>query len=170
MTRGWIQRATTTAVLLLAVARASAASYDQPATQALVELVNAAAGLVASRGSDAFSNLREPGSRWRQGEQYVFVDDPDGTELVNGAYPSLEGKNLAGERDLRGNYLVRDYIGAALRDGSAWVDYYWYRPGENTPARKRSYLRRVRTGPETFIVGAGLYPRRGAEAAGAAGR
>ncbi len=60
-------------------------------------------------------------------------------------------------RDVKGKSLVRDYIAAALRDGSAWVEYYWYRPGQNTPSRKQAFVRRVQSGRDTYIVGSGLY-------------
>jgi signal transduction histidine kinase len=90
-------------------------------------------------------------------DTYVFVDSPDGTELVNGAQRSLEGKNIIDLKDLNGKALARDYIAAAMKDGSAWVDYYWYKPGDNTPARKQAYVRKVQYGQDTYIVGSGLY-------------
>jgi signal transduction histidine kinase len=63
-------------------------------------------------------------------DTYVFVDTPDGTELVNPAQPSLEGKNLIDLRDLKGNAVVKDEIAAAMKDG-ALADLYWYKPGQN---------------------------------------
>jgi signal transduction histidine kinase len=91
-------------------------------------------------------------------DTYVFVDKPDGTELVNSAQPSLEGSNLMKVKDLTGKYLVRDYIDAAMKQGSAWVDYFWFKPGHNDPARKQSYVKKVQFGGETYIVGSGFYP------------
>jgi hypothetical protein len=40
---------------------------------------------------------------------------------------------------------------------SAWVDYYWPRPGSAEPVKKLAHVRRVESGGETVIVGAGLY-------------
>jgi signal transduction histidine kinase len=71
----------------------------------------------------------------------------------------LEGKNLIDVKDVKGQQFVRTYIEAAKREGSAWVDYYWYKPGQNEPARKRAYVRKVQSEGDTFIVGSGLYPR-----------
>jgi signal transduction histidine kinase len=45
-----------------------------------------------------------------------------------------------------------------MKDGSAWVEYYWYKPGHNTPARKQTYVKRVEVGGTTYIVGSGMYP------------
>jgi signal transduction histidine kinase len=44
-----------------------------------------------------------------------------------------------------------------MKDGSAWVEYYWYKPGANTPAKKQAYVRKVQSGQDTYIVGSGLY-------------
>ncbi len=76
---------------------------------------------------------------------------------MNPAQPSLEGKNLIDLRDLKGNAVVKDEIAAAMKDGSAWLDLYWYKPGQNTPARKLTFVRKVQSGGETYIVGSGFY-------------
>ncbi len=122
------------------------------------DVVSRAAALIEKQGKDAFPKLRDKTGPFVFLDTYVFVNRADGTELVNPAQPSLEGKNLIGLTDLRGQQLVRDYIAAAERGGSAWVDYYWYKPGQNMPARKHTYVRRVRSGRETYIVGSGFYP------------
>jgi hypothetical protein len=60
-------------------------------------------------------------------------------------------------RDLTGRALVRDEIDAALRDGSAWLDVHWYKPGTNTPGRKRTFVRKVQSGSDVYVVGSGIY-------------
>ena len=90
-------------------------------------------------------------------DTYVFVESPEGVELVNAGHPSLEGRNLMEVRDLKGKALVREEIEAAMQRGSAWLDGYWYRPGSNTPTLKRTLVRKVQSGKETFIVGSGIY-------------
>jgi signal transduction histidine kinase len=86
-------------------------------------------------------------------DTYVFVDRPDGVELVNPAQPSLEGQDISELKDTNGKLLAKDYIAAAMREGSAWIEYYWYKPGDNTPARKRAYVRKVQHGEDVYIVG-----------------
>jgi signal transduction histidine kinase len=44
-----------------------------------------------------------------------------------------------------------------MKDGSAWLDLYWYKPGSNTPARKQTFVRKVQSGKETYIIGSGVY-------------
>ena len=86
------------------------------------DVVNHAAALVADRGKEAFGQLRDKTGPFVFMDTYVFVDTPDGTELVNPAQPSLEGKNLIDLRDLKGKAVVQEEIAAAMKDGSAWVD------------------------------------------------
>lgn len=132
--------------------------YNMQMDKAFIEdVVDHAAALVADRGKEAFGQLRDKTSPFVFMDTYVFVITPDGTELVNPVFPSLEGKNLIDLRDLKGNLVVRDEIAAAMKDGSAWIDLYWYKPGQNTPARKQTFVRKVQSGQNTYIVGSGFY-------------
>lgn len=132
--------------------------YNMQMDKAFIEdVVNHAATLVADRGKEAFGQLRDKTGPFVFMDTYVFVDTPDGTELVNPAQPSLEGKNLIDLKDLKGKQVAREYIAAAMKDGSAWVEYYWYKPGHNTPARKLAYVRKVQSGLDIYIVGSGVY-------------
>lgn len=121
------------------------------------DIVDQAARLVERRGRDAFPALRDRRGPYVFMDTYVFVVSPEGVELVNPAAPSLEGRNNIELRDLDGRAVVRDEIAAAMQDGRAWVDLSWFRPGDNTPARKLTYVRRVDARGETFIVGSGIY-------------
>jgi hypothetical protein len=123
------------------------------------DLVNSAAALVGKRGKDAFGQLRDKTGPYVFMDTYVFVDTVDGVELVNPAQPSLEGTNIIDLKDVNGKSLAREYIAAAMNEGTAWVEYSWYKPGDNTPARKLAYVRKVQFGQETYIVGSGLYVR-----------
>jgi signal transduction histidine kinase len=123
----------------------------------ITDVVNRAAALVAERGKDAFDQLRDRTGPYFFMDTYVFVEAPDGTELVNPGHPSLEGKNLAGVKDIKGKEVVQDEIALAMKEGSGWVDLYWYKPGQNTPARKQTFVRKVQSGEDTYIVGSGMY-------------
>jgi len=132
--------------------------YNMQMDTAFIEdVVNRAATLIAERGKEAFGQLRDRKGPFVFMDTYVFVDNMDGVELMNPAFPSLEGKNLIDLKDLTGRAVIQDQIAAALKDGSAWLDLYWYKPGQNTPARKRTFVQKVESGPDTYIVGAGIY-------------
>jgi len=103
--------------------------------------------LVAAEGPAAFAELRDKTG------PFMFMDTY--------AQPSMEGMNLKGLTDVNGKKLADAYIAAAMRDISAWVDYYWYRPGDHTPSRKQTYVRKVLCGNDTDFVGSGFYVRQG---------
>jgi signal transduction histidine kinase len=132
--------------------------YNMQMDEAFIEdIVNRASALVAKRGTLAFDELRDPTGPFVFMDTYVFVESTDGVELVNAAQPSLEGRNLMDLRDLKGKALVRDEIDLAMKNGSGWLDVYWYKPGSNTPGRKRTFVKKVESGTDTFIVGSGIY-------------
>jgi signal transduction histidine kinase len=132
--------------------------YNMQMDRAFIEdVVNRAGTLIAERGKEAFAQLRDKTGPFVFMDTYVFVDTPDGTELVNPAFPSLEGRNLIDLKDLKGRAVVREQIATAMKKGSAWLDLYWSKPGHNTPARKRTFVRKVQSGQDTYIVGSGLY-------------
>jgi len=136
--------------------------YKMQTDRAFIEdVVNRAADLVAARGKDAFDQLRDNTGPFVFMDTYVFVDNQEGVELVNAAQPSLEGKNLLDAKDVRGKYVIREYLDLAMKNGSGWVDYYWYKPGTNTVVQKHSYVRAVKHGGETYVVGAGFYENNG---------
>lgn len=134
--------------------------YNMQMDAAFVEdVVNRASALIADQGRAAFPLLRDRKGPFVFMDTYVFVTSTEGVELVNAAQPALEGRNLLDLKDLRGRPVVREQIDRALKEGSAWLDLYWYQPGDNRPARKLTYVRKVQSANETFIVGSGLYAR-----------
>ncbi len=121
-------------------------------------LVDKAAALIERKGKDAFPELRKKGSEWYKGETYVFVDDMNGTALVNPPAPEIEGKKLIDMKDAKGKAFVREFIETAKTKGSGWVDYWWPKPGEDKPSKKISYIKKAKMpNGEMVIVGAGIY-------------
>jgi signal transduction histidine kinase len=136
----------------------AAGVYNMRMDESFIEdVVNRASALITEKGRAAFDELRDRTGPFVFMDTYVFVESPEGVELVNAGHPSLEGRNLMEVRDLKGKALVREEIEAAMQRGSAWLDGYWYRPGSNTPTLKRTLVRKVQSGKETFIVGSGIY-------------
>jgi signal transduction histidine kinase len=134
------------------------ASYQMQIDEAMIEdVVYRASELVRTKGSEAFDEIRNKKGPFYFMDVYVFVDTPEGVDLVNPAQPYLEGKNIAELKDPRGNKPVKNYIAAAMKNGKAWTQYYWYRPEESEPTLKRTFVQKVQVGPDTFIVGSGMY-------------
>jgi signal transduction histidine kinase len=134
--------------------------YDMKMERAfVVEKVEQAVELIARRGPAAFDAIRAQDGPFVFNDTYVFVDNAQGVELVNPAFPGLEGKSLIRLNNPEGRPIVREYIALALDKGSGWIGYYWPRPGESRPSIKHVYVKRVRHGEETYVVGCGAYLR-----------
>ncbi len=132
--------------------------YNMQMDKAFIEdVVNRAAMLVQEKGKDAFEQLRDKKGPFVFMDTYVFVDNPEGVELVNGAQTGIEGKNLINEKDVNGKFFQREIIEAATKENGAWVDYFWYKPGQNEPAHKQTFVKKVQHGNESFVIGAGFY-------------
>lgn len=132
--------------------------YNMQMDKSFIEdVVRRAAALIAERGKAAFDQLRDKTGPFMFMDTYVFVDSSDGTELVNPAMPSLEGRNLMDLKDLQGNAVIRNQTAVAMKEGSAWLELHWYKPGDNTPARKLTFVQKVQSGQDTYIVGSGIY-------------
>ena len=136
----------------------SAESPQSDDAKQIVALVNSAATLVESKGRDAFVEFKKKDSKWYNKKTYVFVDDINGIVLVNPPTPEIEGKNLIDMKDAKGKALIREFIKTAKTKGSGWVDYWWPKPGEEKPSKKRSYIKQAKMpNGEIVIVGAGIY-------------
>lgn len=132
--------------------------YNMQMDRAFIEhVVDRAAALITEQGKDAFGRLRDKTGPFVFMDTYVFVVSPEGTELVNADLPSLEGRNLIDLKDLQGRPVIREEIDAAMKQGSAWLEVSWFKPGHNTPAPKQTFVRKARFGQETYIVGSGIY-------------
>jgi signal transduction histidine kinase len=145
--------------LLSAGSFSAAQTTTQPASQEeakkqLVALVDKAAELVASKGEEAFAEFRKPGSEWKHDEVYIFVTRSDGMAVV---HPTLEGQNMLDLKDTEGKLIVRDMMKAVETQDSGWTEYMWPKPGATEPSKKSSYVRKVKSGDATYIVGAGVY-------------
>ena len=77
----------------------SSDDYQYKETRELVQLVKDAADLLQAKGQAAFAEFRVPGSRWRQGETYIFVLDLQRNMLVH-PDPALEGKKDLDVKDI----------------------------------------------------------------------
>ncbi len=85
---------------------------------------------------------------------YFFVYQYDGTNLVLGPKPELEGENLLDLADADGNLLVADLIDVAKAGGGTY-EYLWDKPSTGTVEPKLAYAGAV---PDwEWMIGTGIY-------------
>lgn len=122
----------------------------------VVDLVDDAVALIKQEGEAAFDILRTSDYMFK--DIYVFVTREDGTELVNPAFPDLEGRNISNLKEYEGKYEVHD-IFVLLKDKDAvWKEGMWPKPGTNKLSRNIAYIRKVVLNGDVLAVGAGFYP------------
>ena len=134
--------------------------YQHAETRQLVNLVSEAAKLVQTKGEKAFDEFRVSGSKWRKGENYVFVLDQKGNMLVH-PDPKLEGKNQLNLKDINGKPLIRGLLDEAQLDPEkpeGWYHYQWPAPGGTKPLWKSSYVKLVKApSGKSYLVASGIY-------------
>lgn len=133
-------------------------AYDMPVQKSFViEAVNSAVKLLENEGSTAFNTLRDRRSQYVYQDTYIFVVASNGVELLNVAFPKLEGRNVIDYQDTEGNYFVREFINVAKSKGQGWVDYPWPKPGDVEKSKKSAYVKKAMVNGKMVVVCAGLY-------------
>ncbi|MCL5426285.1 MAG: methyl-accepting chemotaxis protein [Gammaproteobacteria bacterium] len=88
------------------------------------------------------------------GDNYIFVYELDGTNVVLPLSPDREGTNLNDLQAPGGAYIVRDFISVG-QGGGGFYEYPWEYPGTNEPQPKHSYVDQLEKWG--WVVGAGVY-------------
>jgi signal transduction histidine kinase len=136
--------------------------YNMQMEKPFVEdVVNRAGDLIEEKGKEAFPLLRDKTGPFVFMDTYVFVMTPDGTELVNVAEPSLEGKNLIELKDVLGTKMVKEEANVLAVKDTAWITGYWFKPGTTKQAIKSSFIKRVQHDGELYFIGCGYFPEPG---------
>jgi signal transduction histidine kinase len=133
-------------------------AYDMPVQKSFViDAVNSAVKLLEHEGTKAFNTFRDKRSQYLYQDTYVFVIDMDGVELLNAAFPKLEGRNVIDYQDSDGNYFVKAFIEVAKNRGHGWVNYHWPKPGDVERSLKSTYVQKAMIDGKMVVVCAGLY-------------
>ncbi|MCP4131931.1 MAG: hypothetical protein GY754_13215 [bacterium] len=135
----------------------SEVKYTYKRTKRVVAMLEAAVKEIEKKGKKAFPQFRKKGSKWYQGEMYLFIYTIEGVNIFHPVQKHLEGKNLFNLKDINGRPLIQHLIWKSER-GGGWVHYMWTRPGEFIPTWKSGYVKKAVTpgGLECF-VGTGVY-------------
>ena len=108
-----------------------------------------------SNSADKAFNAFTHDKRFVKGELYLLVIDiskhDQGIIVAEGQEKSLIWQDLYNLRDTYGTYIVRAIIDKA-KQGGGWVTYQWRN------ATKDSYVKQVKKGNKTYVIGAGYYP------------
>jgi len=144
-------------IILLSPRISSSLEPQSEEAKQIMALVDQAASLLQSKGTEAFTEFRKKDSKWLKDDTYIFVFNMNGIELFHPIKPEMEGKNIIDWKDVNGKPLFREMIEVAKTKGSGWVEYMWPKPGEAEPSKKMTYIKKAKTGEDTLIVCSGFY-------------
>lgn len=91
-----------------------------------------------------------------QGEDmYVYAGSTERVTLL--AHPimpeKLVGPDLSQMGDIKGKKFFNELVETATRQGEGWVNYWWPKPGEETPSLKSTFIMKVPDEPVYFACG-----------------
>ncbi|OYD15133.1 hypothetical protein CH333_06465 [candidate division WOR-3 bacterium JGI_Cruoil_03_44_89] len=124
----------------------------------IVGAVDNAVELLKEKGLNAIGEMRLSASEFVFLDSYVFIKDMEGNEILNPAFPDLEGQNLYGLQDSNGKYFIREELELLRTQDECWMEYMWPKPGESEPSGKLVYMRKVNVDNKILVVGAGYFP------------
>jgi len=119
----------------------------------IIEEVNDVIALIKKVGISALDTIRAKAGEFIFLDTYIFVKNINGDELVNPAFPELEGQNYS-----NGKYFIREELEILKTKDDCWMDYMWPKPDETTPSKKLVYVKKVIIEQDTLVVGAGYFP------------
>jgi single cache domain-containing protein len=136
----------------------------------VVDAVTNAVEQIEQRGRAAFPLFHDPKGPFIAKDAYIFVIDMKGVELVNPAFPNLEGNSLLDVTDTHGKHPIQEMLEVVKTRSSGWVDYMWPKPGESVSTQKSAYVSRAKLEEQSVLVGCGVYLADAPKAARPAGK
>jgi methyl-accepting chemotaxis protein len=106
--------------------------------------------------TDAMNNIKKivRDTRYNNGEGYFWADMVDGTCAVH-MNPQYEGKSRYSEKDLKGNYYIKNLITAGGKLGGGYTSFYFTKPGASGAFLERAYTMKFE--PYGWYISTGIY-------------
>lgn len=142
---------------LMAFSLVLTAQAEQGQEKDVEAMVNAAVRLIQAKGVAAFDELNTGGDAWVKGATSIFVADDSGKELVNPAQPELVGQSLWKHKGADGKLIIQEQWKLVKEKGQGWYSGTWQKPGTDTQASCRSFVKGVTVDDKEYLVGAAYY-------------
>lgn len=106
--------------------------------------------------TDALESIRKiiRDTHYNNGQGYFWADMVDGTCAVH-MDPKLEGKSRYSEKDLKGNYYIKNLISAGGKPDGGFTDFYSTKPGAAGVYLKRAFT--LKFEPYEWYISTGNY-------------
>ncbi len=94
--------------------------------------------------------------RFNSNRGYFFIYEMEGRNILNGAFPKIEGKNLWNYKDARGTLLIQEMNKILKTKNETFYDWYWYKPDqEKRQYKKVGFFKKFE--PFDWFIGTGEY-------------
>jgi len=106
----------------------------------------------------AQATAKETISKMRYGQDgYFWIDNTNFVNLMHGTRPETVGENRKETKDVKGTYMVKEYIeGAIQHKAEGYFSDFWFpKPNETEASPKRGYAKFFE--PWGWIVATGIY-------------
>ena len=124
---------------------------------ALRRFVQQAAGRLQRDGENAFQAFAQSDSPWQQRGTFLFVMTSDGTVRYHDSSPHLVGRDVSTITDVDGRPFAHWQLEPATGPReTTWVFYKWPPPNGIQPVWTATYVQRVSTDANTWLIGAGV--------------
>jgi len=95
--------------------------------------------------------------RFYNGRGYFFINDMEGTNILQPIFPEYEGKNIINLQDKKGTYLIKNILNIKkLKEQEGFTSYYWNKPDNKKEVFKKvsfsKYIKQL-----DFIITTGEY-------------
>jgi cytochrome c len=134
---------------------ASAADTNATAPEAVAMVQKVIAAIKANGRDKTFAEINDVnGTKFRDRDLYVTINDMTGKNLAHGANPKMQGKDLIDLKDADGKFFVRERLERAKTGaGKGWQDYKFVNPLSKQIENKSMYFERY----EDIIINCGIY-------------
>ncbi len=141
------------------IAKCKATAKDgAPTPQKIMEKVNEGCELLAKEGLKAFVKFKGSDSPFFFNGAYIWIHDMKGVMRMHPIKYKLDGKPVLTLKDRKGKMLFLEMNKTAKANpNGGWVEYVWPKPGEKAASQKISFVKAVKVGNETLVVGCGVY-------------
>jgi cytochrome c len=134
---------------------ASAADTHGTAPEAVAMVQKVIASIKANGRDKTFADINDVnGTKYRDRDLYVTVNDMTGKNLAHGANPKMQGKDLIDLKDADGKFFVRERLERAKTGpGKGWQDYKFVNPLSRQIENKSMYFEKY----EDIVINCGIY-------------
>ena len=106
---------------------------------------------IITRIKDALRNYR-----FNHNRGYFYIYEKTGKNIMLPPQVKLEGKNFWNHQDAKGTYIIQEMSTLLEEDDEAFIEWFWYKPNDNTKQRKKIGIVKEFK-PYNLFIGTGEY-------------